>query len=82
MSTVLGSSDLKGLIKESGLNNNCLNETVPGDPNDEMYLRQAGHLMRRGAYQTAIVYLHESLTMNPESKVTFCNNYMSVPTSS
>ena len=44
-------------------------DLVPGDPNDEMYLRQAEHLMKRGALQAAIIYLHQSLTMNPESKV-------------
>lgn len=60
--------DLKGLMKDSGKFQPG-QETLPGEPNDEMYLRQAEHLMRRGTYQTALIYLHESLAMNPESKV-------------
>ena len=63
-------SDLRGQIKEAGMNTNTgALDLVPGDPNDEMYLRQAEHLMKRGALQAAIIYLHQSLTMNPESKV-------------
>ena len=53
----------KGMVTAKGI------EFNPGDPNDEMYLRQAEHLMKRGAYNPAIVYLHQSLKMNPESKV-------------
>ena len=62
-------SDLRSQLKESGMNTAQAVDLVPGDPNDEMYLRQAEHLMKRGALQAAIVYLHQSLTMNPESKV-------------
>lgn len=63
-------SDLRSQIKEAGMNaQSGALDLVPGDPNDEMYLRQAEHLMKRGALQAAIIYLHQSLTMNPESKV-------------
>ena len=63
-------TDLRSQLKESGMNTQTgAMDWVPGDPNDEMYLRQAEHLMKRGALQAAIIYLHQSLTMNPESKV-------------
>ena len=62
--------DLKGALKDSGMASNQQgHESEPGAPNDEMYLRQAEHLMKRGAYHPAMIYLHQSLSMNPESKV-------------
>ena len=62
--------DLKGIMKEKGMQMQVQGpETNPGDPDDEMYLRQAEHLMKRGVYHPAIIYLHKSLTMNPDSKV-------------
>ena len=62
-------SDLKGVMKEQGLKNSANNDFNPGEPNNEMYLRQAEHLMKRGAYNPALVYLHQSLQMKPDSKV-------------
>ena len=66
-------SDLTSVMKDAGLTS-TLNQQQqnPGAPNDEMYLRQAEHLMKRGAFEPALVYLHKSLTMNPQSKVTHC----------
>lgn len=62
-------SDLKGIMKEKGMSTGATADYNPGDPNYEMYLRQAEHLMKRGAYNQAIIYLHQSLQMNPDSKV-------------
>ena len=57
-------------MKDAGLTSTLNTQHQnPGAPNDEMYLRQAEHLMKRGAYEPALVYLHQSLSMNPQSKV-------------
>ena len=64
----MGTSDLKSAMKGSGIatKDSLLN---PGEPNAEMYLKQAEHLMKRGGLQPAIVYLEKALTLNPVSKV-------------
>ena len=63
-------------MKDAGFTNLAAQtQQHPGAPNDEMYLRQAEHLMKRGAYEPALIYLHQSLTMNPKSLV----NYNSLP---
>ena len=63
-------SDLTNVLKDAGHTNLSSQQNYnPGAPNDEMYLRQAEHLMKRGAYEPALIYLHQSLTMNPQSLV-------------
>ena len=65
-------SDLTNVMKDAGFTSASLHQQLnPGAPNDEMYLRQAEHLIKRGAYDPALVYLHQSLTMNPKSLVSF-----------
>ena len=65
-------SDLTSVMKDAGLTSSSQFITQnPGAPNHEMYLRQAEHLIKRGAYDPALVYLHQSLTMNPKSLVSF-----------
>jgi len=62
-------SDLKNEIDKSGIANFARDENSPGAPNDVMYLKQAEHLMRKGAYKPAIVYLDTALGINSASKV-------------
>ncbi len=42
---------------------------APGDPSDDMYLRQAEHLMKRSIYPAAVAYLDQAISINPSSKV-------------
>jgi len=70
-------ADLKNEIDKSGLAN-FSSEAVPGAPTESMYLKQAEHLMKKGVTNAALGYLQQALTMNPESKVRFCDlNYSS-----
>ncbi len=41
----------------------------PGDPDDETYLKQAKHLMRKGELASAVEYVGFALRINPASKV-------------
>jgi hypothetical protein len=41
-----------------------------GFPNDTLFLKQGEHLMKKGVYPAAQLYLQQSLKINPESKVT------------
>ncbi len=51
--------------------------TGPGEPNDEMYLKQAEHLMKRSIYPSAVAYLDQAINLNPHSKVgTDCTRHM------
>ena len=58
--------DLVGLIKAKGQEESHYRA---GEPNDEMYMKQAEYFLKRGHCQQAISFLIKSLTMNPESKV-------------
>ncbi len=40
-------------------------------PSDTMYLKQGEHLMKKGVYGPALVYINQALIMNPDSKVIF-----------
>lgn len=66
-------SDLKRIMKTKGITKrrvvSAANDAGPGDPSAEMYLKQARHLMKRGALGPAIRYLGEALKMDPASKV-------------
>ena len=62
--------DLKSVMAKTGMKSSVLVPAVgPGEPNDVMYLKQAEHLMKRGAFAPAILYLQQALAMNPMSKV-------------
>ena len=58
--------DLVGLIKAKGQEESHYRA---GEPNDEMYMKQAEYFLKRGHCQQAVSFLIKSLTMNPESKV-------------
>ncbi len=64
-------ADLKNVISKSGMKTNFLASpgTGPGEPNDEMYLKQAEHLMKRSIYPAAVAYLDQAIHLNPHSKV-------------
>ena len=64
-------ADLKNVISKSGMKTNFLAApgTGPGEPNDEMYLKQAEHLMKRSIYPAAVAYLDQAIHLNPHSKV-------------
>ena len=68
----LGTSDLKSMMKanlKAKGNIPVTNDVGPGEPNDVMYLKQAEHLMKRGTFAPAVMYLEQALMMNPASKV-------------
>lgn len=70
----LGTADLKVAMKGSGISTKSAHGegAGPGEPNHAMYLKQAEHLMKRGAFAPAIEYLNEAIRMNPTSKVKLC----------
>ncbi len=61
--------DLKRLMQESKMANMIEDETIPGAPNDAMYLKQARHYLRTASYTAAVQYTMKSIEMNPESTV-------------
>ena len=64
-----GQEDLKDSIIHSGLKlKSDIAGPQPGDPDENMYLKQAEHLMRIGRYPAAMSYLKTSLEMNVDIK--------------
>jgi hypothetical protein len=63
-----GLEDLKRLMSEKKGEVDQY-DSVPGAPNEYMYLKQAEHLLRIAAYPAAAKYTQKALEMNPESTV-------------
>ena len=61
--------DLKEAIDQSGLLLFNASADLAGAPNELMYLKQGEHLMKKGVYEPALIYLNQALVLNPESKV-------------
>ena len=62
-------TDLKAAMDKSGLCTTATIERLPGQPSDDMYLKQAEHLMRKGVLAPALAYIDQAMKMNPDSKV-------------
>ena len=42
---------------------------ILGQPNEDMYLKQAEHLMKKGVLAPALSYIDTAIKLNPHSKV-------------
>ena len=62
--------DLKSAMAKTGMKSIAAGPCIgPGEPDDQMYLKQAEHLMKRGAYKPALLYLEQALAINPTSNI-------------
>ncbi|TRY76306.1 hypothetical protein TCAL_06373, partial [Tigriopus californicus] len=66
----LSGSDLKNTMKPTGMPSHFKLEVTNDGVDDAMYLKQAEHLMKRGVYGPALMYLETALLYNPISKYT------------